>query len=63
MQPSLVTNSDYQRSLLNNLELFRGVMPDDVQELLLRCERRDLAEGELLLSPGARNSLGPETDL
>ncbi len=55
MQPSLVTNSDYQRSLLNNLELFRGVMPDDVQELLLRCERRDLAEGELLLSPGARN--------
>ena len=55
MQPSLAINSDYKRSLLNSLELFEGVSPDDVQELLQRCDRRDLAAGELLLSPGAKN--------
>ncbi len=55
MQQSLATNSDYKRSLLDSLELFRGVAPDDVHDLLQRCERRDLAAGELLLSPGARN--------
>jgi len=48
-------NSDYQRSLLAGLELFHGVEPADVQELLRRCERRDLAPGELLLSPGTKN--------
>jgi len=51
----LATNSDYKRSLLDSLDLFRGVQPDDVNELLQRCERRDLAAGELLLSPGAKN--------
>ncbi len=55
MQPSLAINSDYKRSLLNSLELFEGVSPDDVQELLQRCDRQDLAAGELLLSPGAKN--------
>ena len=55
MQAPLATNSDYKRSLLDSLELFRGVLPDDVHELLQRCDRRDLAEGELLLSPGAKN--------
>jgi diguanylate cyclase (GGDEF)-like protein len=52
---SLAINSDYKRTLLDSLELFRGVQPDDVQGLLQRCDRRDLAAGELLLSPGARN--------
>lgn len=55
MQESLATNSDYRRSLLEGLELFKGVCPDDVHELLQRCDRRDLAAGELLLSPGANN--------
>ena len=55
MSLSLATNSDYKRSLLDSLELFRGVLPDDVHELLQRCDRRDVAEGELLLSPGAKN--------
>ena len=55
MSPSLAINSDYKRTLLDSLELFRGVRPDDVQGLLQRCDRRDLAAGELLLSPGARN--------
>ena len=55
MPRSLAINSDYKRSLLDSLELFKGVQPDDVHELLQRCDRRDLAAGELLLSPGARN--------
>jgi len=52
---TLAINSDYKRSLLEGLELFQGVRADDVQDLLQNCDRRDLAEGELLLSPGARN--------
>jgi diguanylate cyclase (GGDEF)-like protein len=48
-------NSDYQRSLLAGLDLFQGVTPESVQELLQKCERRDVATGELLLSPGTRN--------
>lgn len=49
------SNSDYQRSLLSGLQLFHGVCPDDVQELLRNCERRDIGQGELLLSPGEKN--------
>ena len=55
MQESLAINSDYKRSLLDSLDLFKGVNPDDVHEMLQRCDRRDLAAGELLLSPGAKN--------
>ncbi len=55
MPQSLAINSDYKRSLLEGLELFHGVCPDDVQELLQRCDRRDLGKGELLLSPGEKN--------
>ncbi len=55
LQESLATSSDYRRSLLEGLELFQGVYPDDIHELLQRCDRRDIATGELLLSPGARN--------
>lgn len=55
MSQSLAINSDYKRSLLEGLELFRGVSADDVQDLLQRCDRRDVGEGELLLSPGEKN--------
>ena len=55
MPQSLAINSDYKRTLLDSLELFKGVRPDDVHELLQRCDRQDLAAGELLLSPGAKN--------
>jgi diguanylate cyclase (GGDEF)-like protein len=48
-------NSDYKRSLLAGLELFQGVCPDDVQELLQKCGRQDIAAGDLLLSPGSKN--------
>jgi diguanylate cyclase (GGDEF)-like protein len=52
---SLQINSDYKRSLLAGLELFHGVDPNHIQELLQRCERRDIDSGELLLSPGVKN--------
>ena len=55
MPQSLAINSDYKRSLLEGLELFQGVSADDVQDLLQRCDRRDLEEGGLLLSPGEKN--------
>ena len=48
-------SSDYKKSLLAGLELFRDVRPDDVQGLLQKCDRKDLVAGEVLLSPGARN--------
>lgn len=48
-------NSDYQRSLLAGLELFQGVDPEDVQDLLQKCDRRDVQTGEMLLSPGSKN--------
>jgi diguanylate cyclase (GGDEF)-like protein len=41
--------------LLEGLELFQGVRPDDVQDLLQKCERRDIDAGDLLLSPGQKN--------
>ena len=49
------SHSDYKRSLLAGLQLFNNVCPDDVQELLQNCDRRDLVTGELLLSPGKTN--------
>ena len=49
------TNSDYKKSLLEGLELFHGVCPDDVQNLLQICDRCDLETGEMLLSPGNKN--------
>lgn len=55
MAEALAINSDYKRSLLEGLELFQGVDPDSIQALLQHCERRDVAPGELLLSPGIRN--------
>ena len=55
MSEGLAINSDYKRSLLDSLDLFKGVRPDDIQALLQDCDRRDLAAGELLLSPDEKN--------
>ena len=55
MPQTLEINSDYQRSLLEGLELFRGVLAEEVQDLLQRCDRRDIGKGELLLAPGEKN--------
>jgi diguanylate cyclase (GGDEF)-like protein len=55
MSTTLAINSDYKRTLLEGLDLFRGVRADDVQELLQRCDRCDIGVGEQLLSPGEKN--------
>lgn len=49
------TDTDYQRTLLAGLTLFRGVCSDDVAALLRNCERTDIGAGEILLSPGHDN--------
>ena len=51
----LTINSDYRRTLLEGLELFRGVSPDDIAHLLAECGRRDVATDEQLLTPGEKN--------
>lgn len=53
--PAHTINSDYKKSLLAGLELFQDVRPDEVQEMLQKCDRRDLLTGEVLLSPGSKN--------
>lgn len=55
MYQTLTVNSDYQRSLLAGLDLFRDVRPDDIQGLLQKCDRRDVVKGDLLLSPDVEN--------
>ena len=55
MAQTLALNSDHRRSLLESLELFKGVSPEDVQHLFRHCDRRDIAEGQTLLSPAAKN--------
>jgi len=52
---TLAINSDYKRSLLESLDLFKDVLPEDVQHLFQRCDRCDIAQGRTLLSPGTRN--------
>ncbi|MEM9402933.1 MAG: GGDEF domain-containing protein [Pseudomonadota bacterium] len=41
--------------MLDALPLFSGVSPADIEELVSRCDRRDLSSGEQLLSPGHSN--------
>ena len=55
MAETLQINSDYKRTLLEGLDLFRDVRADDVQSALQRCDRRDIKSGEVLLSPGEKN--------
>ena len=55
MPTTLAISSEYKRTLLEGLDLFRGVRADDVQEFLQRCERCDIDVGEQLLSPGKKN--------
>lgn len=55
MASTVQINSDYKRTLLEGLELFRNVRAEEVQALLQQCDRRDIAQGELLLSPGDKN--------
>src|SRR5215467_6193833 len=48
-------DSDFTRSLLESIGLFRGVDPDTIADLLPRCARIDVVEGDVLLSPERTN--------
>ena len=49
------TDSDLRRSLLQSIDLFRDVEPDEIATLLPRCTRIDIKKGEALLSPAKPN--------
>lgn len=48
-------DSNFTRSLLESIALFRGVDPATIIDLLPRCARIDIAEGDVLLSPERTN--------
>ena len=48
-------DSDFKRTLLQSIALFRGVDPGVVGDLLPQCGRIDVAEGEVLLAPDRVN--------
>jgi diguanylate cyclase (GGDEF)-like protein len=48
-------DSDFTRSLLDSIALFRGVDPETIADLLPRCGRVDIVEGDVLLSPERTN--------
>jgi diguanylate cyclase (GGDEF)-like protein len=48
-------DSDFTRSLLASIALFRGVDPETIADILPRCGRIDVGEGEVLLSPERAN--------
>ena len=49
------SDSDFTRSLLRSIALFRGVDPDEIADLLPQCGRLDVAEGAVVLSPHRPN--------
>lgn len=50
-----LSDSDFKRSLLNSIGLFRGVEPESIADLLQRCGRVDVGPGHVLLSPEKEN--------
>ncbi len=48
-------DSDFKRSLLQSIALFRNVYPNTIADLLQRCGRLDIQAGEVLLSPEREN--------
>lgn len=48
-------DTDFKRSLLNGIALFRGVDADDIGDLLMSCGRIDVEAGDTLLSPTRSN--------
>ena len=47
--------SDFKRSLLRSIELFKDVEPESISELFTECGRMDIEKGQLLLSPERPN--------
>ena len=52
--PSTI-DTDFRRSLLNSIALFRGVEPDSIADQLSACGRIDIERGRVLLSPEVEN--------
>lgn len=52
---SLAIDSDFKRSLLQSIALFRAVDPEAIADLLPQCGRIDIAEGDVLLAPQRAN--------
>jgi diguanylate cyclase (GGDEF)-like protein len=48
-------DTDFRRSLLQSIALFRGVDPESLIDLLPQCTRIDVSEGDVLLSPQRPN--------
>lgn len=48
-------DSDFKRSLLRSIALFRDVEPDTIADLLPRCGRIDVEKDDVLLSPDREN--------
>jgi diguanylate cyclase (GGDEF)-like protein len=54
LQTNLI-DTDFRRSLLNSIALFRDVDPDEIADLLPSCGRIDIEKGRTLLSPESPN--------
>ena len=48
-------DSDFRRSLLQGIALFRGIDAESISDLLPQCGRIDVNEGDVLLSPEREN--------
>jgi diguanylate cyclase (GGDEF)-like protein len=48
-------DTDFRRSLLNSIALFRGIDAESISDLLPQCGRIDVDEGHVLLSPQREN--------
>jgi diguanylate cyclase (GGDEF)-like protein len=48
-------DTDFRRSLLQGIALFRGIDGDSIADLLPQCGRIDVKEGHVLLSPQREN--------
>jgi diguanylate cyclase (GGDEF)-like protein len=48
-------DTDFRRSLLQGIALFRGIDAESIGDLLPQCGRIDIKEGEVLLSPQREN--------
>ena len=48
-------DTDFRRSLLQGIALFRGIDADSIIDLLPQCGRIDIKSGEVLLSPQREN--------
>lgn len=52
---SSIIDTDFKRSLLHSIALFRDVRQEDVSDLLSQCTRIDVTKGQVLLSPEGKN--------